>query len=246
MSAQPRQMMWEFTPPHGVQFQQWQHSFRVLFKEDRLEEMLAWFKVQLQLCEDAAAKGLFYNEQPRAPTHQPRKNRDRERPVSIHGSSPIRRREPRRGEDDSADPDSPPPPKRAERRQATGGNVQADNGPMPSMTPGMAKPVVRPSNTGSAAVGQAVPGDDRDQVIAALKKKLAELTGEEVAPDTQRKDQTMPPPAVVEEEEQGPDLSGPKVNRHRWTLGRYEITAENTCAKCGAECTGTEDLCPVA
>lgn len=259
----PRQMMWEFTPPHGIAFQQWQTSFRILFKEDRLEEMLAWFRLQVQLCEEAAEKGLFYNAQPPAPAHQPRKNRDRERPPSIHGT---RRREPRRGDDDAADPESPPPPKRAAAAaRNAGGNVKAEDGPMPSMSPAMAKPIAG-KNTGSAAVARgtaqptAQPTSDLEIENAALRKKLAELQGAatpeveehdehfEHAPDTQphvADAGTMPPPAVVAEEPE-PDLSGPKVHRHRWTAGRYVIDTENTCVKCGTPCSGTEELCPVA
>lgn len=246
--------MWEFTPPPGTVMQQWQTSFRLLFKEDRIEEMLAWFELQLEICKEAAASGKFYNEQPRQEQHRV-KNRDRDkpRPVAVHGT---RRREPRRGEDDEADPNSPPPPKRPQR--ATGGNVQADGGPMPSMSPNMARTKAgTPVAVTSAVAGKTpapkreTPADDKGEEIEALRKRLAELEGtEETAPDTQPRIPTNPPPPVEETEEQapqaqGPDLSGPRIHRHKWSANRYEIDSDNSCTKCGTVCTGTEELCPV-
>lgn len=263
MSKTPHNtIMWEFTPPHGVSFQQWQTSFRIMFAGARLDEMLNWLDFQVQVIKDAMAQGKFYNEQPRAPQmpRPPQPSRmGKPRPEAVHAthSSMQRRREPRRGSDDAADPNSPPQKPRAPVVQ-TRANVQrlAGDAPMQTLTPGMAKPIPGKTPSAQTSSPQSAPKKEtKDEKIARMLKELQELQS---TPEVEYEDMQEGPAEPIQpeeapeetpseaqsEESEAPqaDLSGPRIHRHRWP-GPYTIG--ETCVKCGTECTGTEELCPV-
>jgi hypothetical protein len=263
MSKTPHNtIMWEFNPPHGVSFQAWQTSFRVMFRGDRLQEMLDWLDFQVQVIKQTMAEGKFYNEQPRAPQMRPPQSRaGKPRPEAVHGnhSSMQRRREPRRGTDDEADENSPAPKARPVAQSR--GNVQklAGDAPMQALSPNMAKPIPGKPVKPAPVAPTRLAGETKEQKIKRLERELIEahkseeveyeeVTVTDVAPEAE---QSQPEPQQeaqeqqvepAQEQEQAPDLTGPRIYRHRWP-GAYAIG--EVCMKCGTECTGTEELCPV-